>query len=97
MTGLERAHLALSVASIRDQLRGGHLDPALAELTTMERGDLVGLINRAMDEDGGIDGARLATSERQRAEAWLRSAAAQEPTIKGALEAMSQQDPKLKP
>jgi hypothetical protein len=98
MTGLERASLALSVASFRDQLRGGHLDPALSLLTSMERGDLVGLANRALTEDGGIDGARLAPSERDRAAAWLRSAspAAQEPTIRAALEAMAHPAPKPK-
>ncbi len=97
LTGLERAHVALSVATFLEQLRGGHLDQALAGLSSMERGDLIGLTSRALTEDGGIDGARLAISERQRAEAWLRSGspAVQEPTIRAALSAMAHPHPKL--
>ncbi len=53
MTGLQRAHEKMIVLSFRDQLRGGHLEPALSALTT--------------GEDGAIDGARLADSERDRA------------------------------
>jgi hypothetical protein len=98
LTGLERASLALSVASFRDRLRSGDLEPALAGLTSMERGDLVGLVNRAMAADGGIDGARLAPSERDRAEGWLRSGsvAAQTPVIRAALEEMAHPNPKPK-
>ncbi len=96
LTGLQRAHNKLIVLSFRDQLRSGHLEPALAGLTSMERGDLIGLVHRAMGADGGIDGARLAVSERQRAEAWLRSAspAAQTPVIRAALEEMAHPHPK---
>ncbi len=97
LTGLERASKALAdTMPFRDQLRGGHLDSALSSLTTLERGDLVGLVNRAIDADGGIDATRLAPSERDRAQAWLRSAspAAQEPTIRAALEAMAHPSPK---
>ncbi|MDQ3420814.1 MAG: hypothetical protein M3451_08300 [Chloroflexota bacterium] len=98
MTGLERASVALRVASFRDQLRSGHLEPALSSLTSMERGDLVGLVHRAMAADGAIDATRLAASERDRAEAWLRSAspAVREPVIRAALEEMARPHPKPK-
>lgn len=99
MTGLQRAHDKLIVLSFRDQLRGGHLEPALAVLTTQERGDLIGLVNRALTEDGAIDGARLADSERSRAAAWLRSGhpVVVEPTIRAALCAMVDPHPKPRP
>jgi len=45
-------------------------------------GYLIGLVNRALTEDGGIDGARLAASERDRAAAWLRSGSPAERSMK---------------